>query len=106
MAGYVNATMDSLVIAAAGDTNPTNLTQYYTQITQLMYDNYTVAWLVVPQQYQAISYAVFCLKKNTHAHRDGCRTVGLPQRRTRPACCRAARCCLRNTRALPAPPPS
>src|SRR2546427_12722587 len=58
MAGYVNATMDSLVIAAAGDTNPTNLTQYYTQTTQLMYDNYTVAWLVVPQQYQAISSAV------------------------------------------------
>ena len=58
MAGYVNDTMDGLVIAAAGDTNPTNLTQYYTQITQLMYDNYTVAWLVVPQQYQVISSAV------------------------------------------------
>jgi peptide/nickel transport system substrate-binding protein len=52
MAAYVNATMDNLVIAAAGETNPTLLRQYYSQITQLMYDNYTVAWLVVPDQFQ------------------------------------------------------
>lgn len=52
MAAYVNETMDNLVILAAGETNPTLLTQYYSQITQLMYDNYTVAWLVVPDQFQ------------------------------------------------------
>ncbi len=58
MAGYYNATMDDLVIKAAGETDPAKLTQYYSQMTQLMYDNYTVAWLVVPQQFQVISSAV------------------------------------------------
>jgi len=55
MAGYYNTTMDDLVIAAAGETDPTTLRQYYTDITQLMYDNYTVAWLVVPDQFQIVS---------------------------------------------------
>lgn len=54
MAGYYDATMDNLVIAAAGETNPTLLRDYYTQMTQLMYDNYTVAWLVVPTQFQVV----------------------------------------------------
>ena len=54
MAGYYNDTMDQLVIDAAGDTNPTNLTAYYSQITQLMYNNYSVAWLVVPDQFQVV----------------------------------------------------
>ncbi len=52
MAMYANTTMDNLVLSAAGDSNPTNLTADYTQMTQLMYDNYTVAWLVVPTQFQ------------------------------------------------------
>ena len=55
MAQYNNATMDQLVIQAAGDSNPTTLKQEYAQMTQLMYDNYTVAWLVVPDQYQIMS---------------------------------------------------
>ncbi len=54
MAGYNDATMDSLVIAAAGETDPATLSQYYSQITRLMYDNYTVAWLVVPAQFQVV----------------------------------------------------
>ena len=54
MAGYYDATMDNLVITAAGTTDPTLLRQYYSQITQLMYDNYTVAWLVVPDQFQVV----------------------------------------------------
>ncbi len=52
MAEYANATMDNLVISAAGDSNTANLTADYTQMTQLMYYNYTVAWLVVPTQFQ------------------------------------------------------
>ncbi len=51
MSRYNNATMDGLVIDAAGQSNPTNLTKDYAQITRMMYDNYTNAWLVVPQQF-------------------------------------------------------
>ncbi len=56
MARYYNDTMDGLVIDAAGTTSATQQEQDYAQITQLMYDNYTVAWLVVPQQFQ-ITYS-------------------------------------------------
>jgi peptide/nickel transport system substrate-binding protein len=55
MAGYSDATMDDLVIKAAGETNPTKLREYYTNMTKLMYDNYTVAWLVVPDQFQVVN---------------------------------------------------
>ena len=58
MAGYLNTTVDDLVIKAAGETDPTKLAQYYSQMTQLMYDNYTVAWLVVPNQFQVVSKQV------------------------------------------------
>ena len=51
MSQYSDLTMDSLVIDAAGQSNPTNLTNDYSQITRMMYDNYTNAWLVVPQQF-------------------------------------------------------
>ena len=52
MARYYNDTMDQLVIDAAGTTSSTQQDQLYGQMTQMMYDNYTVAWLVVPQQFQ------------------------------------------------------
>ncbi len=52
MAGYNNATMDTLVLAAAGESDPGTLTSYYSQMTRMMYDNYTVAWLVVPTTFQ------------------------------------------------------
>jgi peptide/nickel transport system substrate-binding protein len=52
MARYANDTVDGLVLDAAGETNPAVLDQYYGEITQAMYDNYTVAWLVVPTQFQ------------------------------------------------------
>ncbi len=48
MAGFANDTVDSDVYAAASDLNPTNLTAYYTEMTQIMYDSYTEIWLVVP----------------------------------------------------------
>src|SRR5207244_12864018 len=50
MSGYNNATMDGLVYAAASESNPANLTADYTSMTQMMYDNYTNAWLVTPLQ--------------------------------------------------------
>ncbi len=49
MSAYNNATMDNLVLDAAG--NPANATADYSQMASMMYTNYTNAWLVVPQQY-------------------------------------------------------
>ena len=51
MAGYSNATVDYDTFAAAGDSNPADLTSYYTNMTQLMYDNYSEIWLVVPTSF-------------------------------------------------------
>ncbi|MCI4319647.1 MAG: ABC transporter substrate-binding protein [Thermoplasmata archaeon] len=48
MSGYANSTVDGLVVAAAGESNPANFTSDYSQITSAMYYNYTDAWLVVP----------------------------------------------------------
>ena len=48
MSGYANATVDGLVLAAAGEHNPAQLKADYTQITSAMYYNYTDAWLAVP----------------------------------------------------------
>lgn len=51
MSRYANDTMDQLVLAAAGESNPANLTQMYATITQMMYDNYTNIWLVSPTDF-------------------------------------------------------
>ncbi len=51
MSGFGNATTDSLVYGAAGESSSANLTQDYTQLTQMMYYNYTNAWLVTPTQF-------------------------------------------------------
>ncbi len=48
MAGYHNDTVDSLVYTAAAESNATNLTVDYTNITAAMYYNYSEIWLVVP----------------------------------------------------------
>lgn len=51
MAGYNNPTADELVYHAAAQSDPAVLRNDYAQMTQMMYDNYTVAWLVVPNQF-------------------------------------------------------
>ena len=51
MAGFSNGTVDTDTFAAAGDSNPADLTSYYTNMTQIMYDNYTDIWLVVPTSF-------------------------------------------------------
>lgn len=51
MAGYNNATVTNDTYLAAGDSNPADLTGYYTNMTQLMYDNYSEIWLVVPTSF-------------------------------------------------------
>ncbi len=48
MSGYNNATVNSLIYAAAAESNPTNLTADYTNITTAMYENYTDIWMVLP----------------------------------------------------------
>lgn len=49
--GYSNATMNADVYAAAADSNPADLTALYTNMTSLMYNNYTDIWLVVPTSF-------------------------------------------------------
>jgi len=55
MAHYADPVMDDLVIRAAGESDNATLTSYYSQMTRMMYDNYTVAWLVVPTTFQVYS---------------------------------------------------
>jgi peptide/nickel transport system substrate-binding protein len=55
MAQYSNGTVDNDTFFAAGDSNPTDLTGYYTNMTQLMYDNYSEIWLVVPTSFAVYS---------------------------------------------------
>jgi peptide/nickel transport system substrate-binding protein len=51
MSRYANDTMDHLVLQAAGESNPANLTQLYSTITRMMYENYTNIWLVSPTDF-------------------------------------------------------
>jgi peptide/nickel transport system substrate-binding protein len=55
MAGYANATVDNDTYLAASDSNPADLTSYYSNMTQLMYDNYSEIWLVVPTSFAVYS---------------------------------------------------
>ncbi len=55
MSQYYNSTMDGLVFSAAAELNSTNLTNDYSQMTQMMYDNYTDVWLVVPTAFAVYS---------------------------------------------------
>jgi peptide/nickel transport system substrate-binding protein len=55
MSEYANVTVNGLVYQAAASDNATNLTMYYTNMTQAMYDNYTDIWLVVPTSFAVYS---------------------------------------------------
>ena len=55
MSGYNNTTVNADVYLAASSQNTTNLTAYYGTMTQLMYDNYTDIWLVVPAAFSVTS---------------------------------------------------
>ncbi len=58
MGGYSNSTVDNLVIAGAGQNTTANLTSIYSQMTSIMYHNYTDAWLVVPTSFQVYNNQV------------------------------------------------
>jgi len=64
MAGYANATIDNDTFAAASDSNPTDLTAYYTNMTELMYDNYSEIWLVVPTSFAVYSTSLHGIVEN------------------------------------------
>ncbi|HXQ49287.1 MAG TPA: ABC transporter substrate-binding protein [Thermoplasmata archaeon] len=55
MSQYANGTMDADVLAAASSLNPANLTQLYSNMTSMMYENYTDIWLVVPTSFAVYS---------------------------------------------------
>ena len=55
MSEYDNATMDNLVLSAAGQSNTSIASGEYAQMTQMMYDNYTNVWLVIPTQFAVYS---------------------------------------------------
>lgn len=67
MSGYANATMDTLVLQAAAETNPSSLTAEYAQMTQLLYQNYTDAWLVVPTAFAVYNPALQGIVQNPMA---------------------------------------
>ena len=55
MAGYNNLEVDNLTLDAATQGDPNVAKAEYAQITKTMYDNATVAWLVVPTQFQVVN---------------------------------------------------
>jgi peptide/nickel transport system substrate-binding protein len=50
-----NSTVYNWTYLAASDSNATDLTNYYTEMTQLLYNNYTEIWLVVPTAFGVYS---------------------------------------------------
>ena len=55
MAAYNDPAMDALVLDAATQTDANKAKTEYANMTRLMYDNATVAWLVVPTQFQVVN---------------------------------------------------
>ncbi|TLZ43157.1 MAG: ABC transporter substrate-binding protein [Methanobacteriota archaeon] len=55
MAGYNDPTMDTLVLDAATQSDSNVAKAEYAQMTKMMYDNATVAWLVIPTQFQVVN---------------------------------------------------
>jgi peptide/nickel transport system substrate-binding protein len=55
MAGYNNLEIDNLTLDAATQSDPSIARSDYATITRTMYYNATVAWLVVPTQFQVVN---------------------------------------------------
>jgi peptide/nickel transport system substrate-binding protein len=67
MSGYNNATVNTLVYQAAAESNAANLTQDYSTMTSLMYQNYTDIWLVVPTSFSIYSTYLHGIVENPMA---------------------------------------
>ncbi len=55
MSQFANATVDNLTLAAAASSNATFLNSSYSTMTNIMYNNYTDIWLVVPTSFAVYS---------------------------------------------------
>jgi len=55
MSRFSDPNMDAWVLEAAGESNPTVLRQLYSNMTRMMYDNYTNVWLLSPNQFSVSS---------------------------------------------------
>ena len=55
MSGYNNGTVNNDTYLAAAESNPAALAAYYTNMTTLMYNNYSQIWLVVPTAFAVYS---------------------------------------------------
>ncbi len=51
MSGFANGTVDGEVYDAMAQSNPANITADYTNMTQIMYNNYTDIWSVIPTSF-------------------------------------------------------
>jgi peptide/nickel transport system substrate-binding protein len=67
MSEYDNSTMDADVLTAASSLNTTNLTQLYSNMTSMMYENYTDIWLVVPTAFAVYSTLLHGVVENAMA---------------------------------------
>jgi peptide/nickel transport system substrate-binding protein len=67
MSEYDNSTMDADVLTAASSLNATNLTQLYSNMTSMMYENYTDIWLVVPTAFAVYSTLLHGVVENAMA---------------------------------------
>ncbi len=55
MSQFASATVDNLTLAAAASSNATFLNSSYSTMTNIMYNNYTDIWLVVPTSFAVYS---------------------------------------------------
>jgi peptide/nickel transport system substrate-binding protein len=55
MSEYANSTVDNLITEALSTTNATLASQLYWQMSEIMYQNYTDAWLYVPTAFAVYS---------------------------------------------------
>jgi len=62
-----SSAINNLTYLAASDSNPADLTTYYTNMTNLMYNNYTDIWLVVPTSFAVYASDVHGFVQNPMA---------------------------------------
>jgi peptide/nickel transport system substrate-binding protein len=67
MSGYNNSTVYHDVYAAMSDQNASNVSAFYSNMTSLMYENYTDIWLVVPTTFAVYSSLLHGIIQNPMA---------------------------------------
>ncbi len=67
MSAYANTTVDNLTYSAAASSDPSYLNASYSQMTSLMYNNYTDIWLVAPDAFAVYTTNVHGFVQNPMA---------------------------------------